>query len=784
MTRWLAPSTDAQAYRQQASAPTETRSLPVEPVANELIEFLEFWKSGNLPSNAMLLAWMRRFSSTDALQPRPEYSPRTRQLLEDLRIAFDRTAALLNAKNEDECLQNLLYHLGLASRLALADLTQDRRIFLGGTNATQKWYLGTGREAESMRVAEDLRRNLDSLYGVLRVLFTSHAFRHVLNDVNALIRTVFTDATSGEEVDEKSKEEKPALSGKETAASAKQPPIVEQKPESFVDKPLLSESPIASGSPLRLVQASSHEEYRADLQSMRNANERAQNELEAAAAARIAGGSAAAVASVQKTRSDPAAISAFDKELERLPIIEKQTTAETPFAAQKASPAKQAADGRKAFEMRAPFGIKRDAIADTLRKTTQKIRENTQLRSAFTDFAYLFGKLLRAENMRRISPLALPEELKRDANIQQIAVDFYKIIGRFSSPEAVRRLTQLLGDLAGSVKRDVELRTHFSDWIGFLHTCTAEKAFIATADFDERLQRLLDAADRLYTQRYRRPIDALMRAWSDVTRALLDDTLLIDFVRAWDTVLVRDLIGSSSMSEMAATNWNLSMLFGLPVEIGNDVKNFILPAILQDFRFIPLPELVCEDADFLLVLRNVVLSAENIVPAHIEVAASQHMVMHPRERLFGVASASGRDFVETLNGSRIVLRSLKPALKDIYFRYERLRGAAKGTVEEGLVDVDVTSRKGLTLVLEIFDAPAAARRAFKSTFEARVVHAKFHGFTIRLHKTKHDLRYRFMYPLIKARLRRTLERTIEGRTREFIADVDARVTALRRKLSA
>lgn len=718
-------------------------ALPVEPLTNEFIEFLEFFKSGNLPSNSVLVEWIARWQALPAFQATQSgIAQVTRNMLSDFQAALQCTAEMIKMKNGDELLQNCLYHISLAAKVAVADMTQDRRIYLGGT-VRQRWWLGTGREQSAVAVGESLRSDIQSLYGVIRYLFTSKDFRRVLAAFNEMIVELSA-----------------AMQQPQPAA----PQQLERVKHEYVEKPNIAEPLPSENVPYEFVASSPTDtDFIARLSALKTSVSEAQQRLFAleSQTVRLRGGSASAAVYAglfpEQSLADVAG----------LPIVVAQQRSEQPEPKPKVSISTQPTAGT--------FQGRHELVLGSIRKILQLLRHSPRLENSLSDVATLFTRIIRqvppvTPGVGMSASSIFPEEVRRDANLRQVAIDFQALLGRFSSPESVESLVDILRQAALAAERDVELRNHIADWYGTLSAAAITRSFSESDDFASRVSQLLATSDSLYAKRYHKLFDSVLQNWQGFSHKLATDQDSLRFIAAWQRFLTTGLFGEPIADP---AQWTYRLFGGgMQPEVMRDLRTTIFPALLQEWRYIPLPELVCEDADYTLLLRNIVLSTENVLPGSLEVHSTHDVVMRPRASVYHQPSA-GVSATETANGTRIVLRSVRASLRNVFFSYR----PRKGALQEGLLDLSVNSQRGLTIVVEATATPQLQPAASPSTFTVNTVHAKFHGLRLRFHETKHDLRFRLFSPLITSRLKRMLRKALEDRIRTLLEAIDRRITA-------
>ena len=783
-------STSSQRTRQSTYrvAPTAVHPRLAQPVENEFIEFLEFWKTGNLPSNKMLLRSISRIAKNPVLQPKEYYAQATKKFLNDLQDALHITERLLMEKNNDEILQNMFYHLSLSLRTAFKGIAMDRRIYLGG-NSHQNWFLGTGHEEDEWkRASETARKETELFFGILRFMFTSPEFQEVLSKLSALASTISTTITkeireptpiqtSNEKFaipDVPFSEQLPSMYASEIPTFPKRQP-----PDVFVEERTRSEPYFSNPDP-EISLKEQYSEVHSSLESVRSKMHVSPDETQ-----RITGGASLAESPSRSHRqfTSPACDEKLSPPslLKDLPIFKSSKKYET----------EQPAESFASVDNE-PLMASYDKIEEKVKDLFQMINADSHLHAKIREFFNLINRILQSnewEQRNAIRVGAIPMEVRRDANFQYLFSDIKTLIGRLSNEEIVSNLLTNLQQLVNASKSDIQLKSYIKEWGNFCKWSTRDEQFINSYDFSDKLRSLIKIADDFLFQnsRYQELFHQIGKDWAAFTSSFSSDMLARQFVSAWSKVFIADVMGDVS-------RWTLSYFLGsMPPTLTADIRHFIVPELLQQFQSMTIPEIVCEDKDFNLFIRNVRISPENILPADCEITLDNRIHMRPRDRIFSLSRAAP---TETLNGTRIVIRGMRTSFKDVFFRYEpkpknssfqhdqsqHPSPALQTGIVEGLVDVDVNQTKGLTIVLELFDSPLTKRDAFHSTLEARVVHVRFHGLKLHFHDTCKDTRLNWKSLYASWRLRKMLQQAVEEKIKVLIGEIDQRLTNARRSM--
>lgn len=177
------------------------------------------------------------------------------------------------------------------------------------------------------------------------------------------------------------------------------------------------------------------------------------------------------------------------------------------------------------------------------------------------------------------------------------------LLGRFAGGVAIKEIAQLLRHLSIGYREDPELRGFLADCDAFLRRCATEPGYVMDPACESQGHEL---KIRLQTSgvEYR----------ADLQR-------LIQLLRTFFTAAPRDpvlLALKSSVSHLARDLTMGRQYFYLPSkQIWHDLINDILPPIFNKATF-PIPRVKYTHPDFVLVLENLAVSLEELIPDFID----------------------------------------------------------------------------------------------------------------------------------------------------------------------
>ena len=585
-------------------------------------DLVEFWKNGNLPSNSMLLGWLQRVSKNPALQPHDHYAPGTKRFLYDLQDALLVTEQLISSKNSDELLQTLCYHISLATRLAFADISHDRRIWLGG-DSNNNWFLGTGHEEEEWKTASEMaRKELEMAFAICRFLLVSGDFGGVFQELTALTRKI-AESLANHFPSKSPALKKEFLSPGKQFVAAEVPVEIPIFPKRQPIEKTRSE-PYFTDPDREFAIKEQFTEARSTLESLKNDIQPSQEPLRMQDGASLYEQSEMFAKSPILPSFRDVASPANMPPLSDLPIFYGKS---------------EAVSRSGEIQETEPLMFNYDWIEQQLREIFDKIKSDRSLLESVHEFIRISGRIFNLFNSKPTSTIdgsVVPEEVRRDANFHSIFTDLKMLLKRFSDEKSIEALLAISRKFIEKVESDPQLKIYVHNWGEFCKRAVKGDTFSASNEFSGALQSLLKNGDELLfqTPKYTALLHELIDYWSSFAESFSKDGIAVEFGLKWSKVLMKDLLADVS-------RWTLSSFLGaMSPTITADLRHYILPELMQQFHSMTIPELVCENKNYTLFIRNIRVTPETLLPAECDITLDNRIRIRPRDRLFSRSRAT------------------------------------------------------------------------------------------------------------------------------------------------
>ena len=800
----------AAALRQAASAAeTERRSTGITSTVSFIQLLRDAALTGTIPSNPQLIATIKSWRNSAALSPE-SLSPTGARLVQDLKVLADLLIEFLKNRNADELLQRFLHHVHLASKLAGVNVAvagwrargqQRRRLGRGGLqsggrgkislwksqdNRTELFVGGdhsriTGIDqqpeptrdetaAATKKQQEKVAKDARALLRIAQQLIVSADFRDIIVKLQRIGRRIIELA---KESDESTSFESPEQAGD---AWEKEPAEPEESFETSFEYSERSEY----DQELRRLERD-EAETTTHLYSFRRGESHQATQSRGSFEPRQSHESHESVEEMARTEENIPIPSL--QTAQSLPIVEQPGESRAPVTPRE-SPKKPASKPVSSTK-----DTKRRQILLDLREIFAQLASNKQFSRALRDFYTVLLKMRQtaaAAIPQESSPLA--EELRYDANFRAAQDELLLILQRLSGTTGVS-LTPLVSNLRKvrqEARTDYELRDFLGDWRAYLKRCTSAADSQRYLDSDEYMRRgefLLKRTEAYFSPsgQYRSHLDEAFDAFNDYIDGLKSDKLTRDLGRHVNKLVREDLIGIGRGEPLSLRSMLTSSALLRP-DLLNDVRYHILPRILQSMHAIPLPRIEVVSGGTVLVIEDLIIPSEALVPLQMEILTSSHVTMNPKSRLFRrsatPAPAPSARVEGVQGGVQLKLSSIAGQVRNVRFTMDRHEGWPRFS-DQGLADLRIGGR-GLSILIDLATHPASeitGRSDLRSSvlpaaLIAHHVRVRIDKLSLNLHDSLHDSMYRVFSPIVSSVVKRNMERAIRDQILNVVDSVD------------
>ncbi|KZT65934.1 hypothetical protein DAEQUDRAFT_675958 [Daedalea quercina L-15889] len=345
------------------------------------------------------------------------------------------------------------------------------------------------------------------------------------------------------------------------------------------------------------------------------------------------------------------------------------------------------------------------------------------------------------------------QQLTSDGNLRQAWSELRTLLERFANGASLDIIANAVRALYEDSRSDEGLRNWFNEVNEFARRCLIEPGYILDDQANARACQLRDNGRQYYDDKYNEHFNNLFNSFADWGNAWTEDPLNRRFGQDWQR-LAKDLLFDSEGS------------LKYKPELWRDIRKVIVPGLVANIGYVPIPRIEYTDDSLDLVLENLALSGKNVFPNLISFEAHNYMKFSPYD---AINDEQHHDFTLTLG-------HIQADLRDVAFYYHRKSGFPKMS-DEGLADV-LLGGTGLTITARL-----ATSHDPTSVFTVKDVQVKVDTLKFAVRDSKHDALYKALAPLATNLVKRQLQRALGGAVQTALEYIDGELAAVRDQMA-
>ncbi|KIM26634.1 hypothetical protein M408DRAFT_25337 [Serendipita vermifera MAFF 305830] len=347
-----------------------------------------------------------------------------------------------------------------------------------------------------------------------------------------------------------------------------------------------------------------------------------------------------------------------------------------------------------------------------------------------------------------------------DPVLQQAWSELRVLLERFAGGRSLDPTFDAIDKLWTDAKEDEAFRAWWKRADSFVRKTLLEPGFILAPQFNTQSQEIFhDQAKEFFDVRYRPHRELLVNSAKDWVDGWAQDPVNKKLADQWAGLLKDLLLGE---------NGNIAWKGGL----WKDVRQVIVPTLVEQVGYIPIPRIEYTDDKMDLVIENLTLQGRNLFPNIIEVAAQTHMKMSPY-------STIKDEYHHTMT---LTLSQIQADMRDVAFYFRKKSGFPK-LKDSGLADVFLGGR-GITAIVTIVNTQASSTKSRSSLFHVKNVHVKVDALKFGIRDSSHDLLYKTLRPLATGLIKKQVAKAIQDGIRSAFEYADRELVKVRNNMAA
>jgi len=403
---------------------------------------------------------------------------------------------------------------------------------------------------------------------------------------------------------------------------------------------------------------------------------------------------------------------------------------------------------------------RQDAIINRFKKVISDIQKDPDFNESVEFLIELVQKYIR-----RVKEVALNQGADVEGNdeFDEALEKGKQILVRFSNGKSLDGIADAFKSVVDDVQNDPDLSEFYSDAVDFINRALTDKDYITSDSADNEAHQLYERARDLFNNKrdeYRPHVEHLfdeIRAYGDAIRRDKANVRALDAgKKVWN-----DLVAMKSNGTITVKR-----------RVLRDILDTIVPKLVAEIRYIPVPRVEYQDKDIDLILENVVLESDNFLPNRILFEVIQRAEFTNGWSFTSQYSATTKlkisNFSLFIKDASFILRKKTGLIPFSDRGYFDILMDGPGASAEVILESNYYSDDNDT-VPEDYDE--------ESFFSVRSVRVVIHRFSYKYH-AYHSWAAALMGPFVRPIVRKVLSSLLEQRIKEGLEHLDKELHAM------
>lgn len=324
-----------------------------------------------------------------------------------------------------------------------------------------------------------------------------------------------------------------------------------------------------------------------------------------------------------------------------------------------------------------------------------------------------------------------------DDSLKIAEADLKTLIERFANSTSTDDLFDSINQIYRDADADPELKNWFKAVDAYIRKCLQEQGFIMQDAANDEWNKLYDQGQYLLRDKYRSHTDRIADEFRFMGRQFDADPMnkrFGDSVQKLFLDLGNDETGKATFKP----------------HLVKDLTDVIIPGILVNVRYVPIPRIEYTDPTIDVVVENLVVESDNLAPNVLELSTDNYWRW-------------GRKQIANKNKSKVMLAvsGVQMDLRDVSFYVKRKQGFPSIT-DTGVCDIFMGG-SGLSFKIAAETAEKGDRAHF---FKIQKVDVDIKNVKIKMKKSKHKILFAVAKPILLRALRPAIQKAIEKQIKD------------------
>lgn len=335
-------------------------------------------------------------------------------------------------------------------------------------------------------------------------------------------------------------------------------------------------------------------------------------------------------------------------------------------------------------------------------------------------------------------------DVRGNDSVKAVEYNLRTLIERFANNTSLADFFDSLNNIYRDADKDPELRGWFSNIDTYIRKCLREQGFIMEDESNRQWNELYDKGRYLLRERYRQHSDRIVDEIKFLAEQFDKDPqnqALAQSIQKLFKDLGRDTEGKVVFKK----------------HLLKDIRDVIIPGIVENVRYFPIPRIEVSDPMVDVVVENLVIESDNLMPNVLEFGSDNYFRW-------------GRKKVTNKRNNKIMIAAsgIQADLRDVSYYIKKKQGFPSIT-DTGVMDI-LLGGEGFSFKI----AASTAEKNDKQHFvKLDKVSVNIKNMDIKLKKSSHKILFATFKPMLFRVVRPALQKVIEAQIRQAFTDGDA-----------
>ncbi|KAG2230926.1 hypothetical protein BDF21DRAFT_358030 [Thamnidium elegans] len=322
------------------------------------------------------------------------------------------------------------------------------------------------------------------------------------------------------------------------------------------------------------------------------------------------------------------------------------------------------------------------------------------------------------------------------------------IIECWAQGNSIDPLLHGVQDVMRDMQNDDHLRQFYQDVVHYVDRLVTEPGYVQREESTQEGRQLMDKGNHMIKGRYREHLNYLSTESRKIMRLMAEDEISQELNHRVATIH-RDLWMDGEGNP------------AFKPHLLNDMRMTLLPAFIDEIKYIPIPRIEYSDSQYDIAIENLVISGDTLLPNVFET------------KVDSFNSFSLKSDVKTSPSRQslyIRMSEIQAEINDVVFYYKKKTGFPKMT-DHGVASL-IVGGKGISISLRIqsvVDNPA-------KTFKVASCKCNVDNLKVKVNDSNHDTLYKAIQPLILGTIRKQIAKAIELKITNLLNQGDNKLT--------